>query len=320
MKGREHIYWSLMGFSVFIFVFSVQQGYYDPGNFIWFALIVTIVASIIFNEVSNVVAGNKKKREIVSKTSKVDKIDPSEKAVRSGMNLLETILRLITYVTLGLVIIVCVYVGIKAADHAFFVIWSYICAAFGGIFPDFLDSTIPDDMRFHRDPLTHSTAIVSAIVVCCLITVDFGFVSLNLFAIAFLLGNTIHLLCDNFESGSTLADAFIDPIHWKECPGDIRKITEEHERSWLNSQVVIAFILLAFISLRYGMTSVDDGIMSGIVIYDSILGVFTFSTISIIVLSIIGLCYVFTIVSFIAWSREPKKPVKPVKKRSPKTK
>ena len=305
MNGREHIFWAIMGFSVFIFAFSVEQGYYDPGNFTWFALITTIVASMALNETTNVVA---------LKNGPNKSSDPSAKAVRSGANLLETVLRIVTYVCLGLVVVVSTFVGAKGADDPFYIVWAYFVTAFGGLFPDFLDSTIPGDMRVHRDPLAHSTVLASAASGTCLLFVEYDNVSLNIFAIAFLLGNAIHLLCDNIESKSTLAAAFKDPLHWKECPGDIRKIGEVHERSWLNSQVIMAFVLFAFISLRYGMTSADDGVMSGIVIFDKSTGAFTWMTINLTVIAILGCCYIFTFVSFIVWSRGDEKQKKIVKK------
>jgi hypothetical protein len=323
MQGREHCYWALMAFSIFIFAFSVQQGYYDPGNFTWFALVATISASMIFNEIANTVSLRKKRDDASNKKKssddQLDKDDPNYKALRSQTNLLETVLRVITYITLGLVIIVSVYVGIKGADHAYYVVFAYFCTAFGAIFPDFLDSTIPGDMRFHRDPWTHSTAIASLVAAGCLLTVDYYYVSLNLFAIAFLLGNTAHLLCDNFESGGTFSDAFVNPIKWRECPGDIRKIREDRERAWLNSQAFMAFVLIAFLSIRYGMASADDGIMAEIVIYDVETSTFSFSTVAIIVLSIIGACYLFTIVSFVAWiDRKKSKATSSREKTSPK--
>lgn len=296
MHGREHIFWAILGFSIFIFAFSVQQGYYDPGNFTWFALIVTIVATMAMNELTNVVS---LKNQPIDKKS----TDPSIKVTRSTMNLLETGLRIITYVCLGFVVIVCTFVGAKGADDPFYIIWAYIVAMFSGLLPDFLDSTIPGDMRFHRDPWTHSTVFASAAAGSCLLFVHYDNISLNLFAIAFLLGNTAHLLCDNIESKSTLIAAFKNPLHWRECPGDIRKIDERYERAWLNSQAVMAFVLFVFISLRYGMTSADDGFMAGIVVYDGISGSFVFTTTNIMVLSVLGLCYILTIVSFVVWQK-----------------
>ncbi len=310
MHGREHMYWALMAFSIFVFAFAVQQGYYDPGGFTWFAWVVTIAASVVCNELSNVIASRlKKEKELEKKKStddKHDKNDASIKNMRSGMNLLGTIFRIVTYAILGLFIIVCTYVGMNGADHVYFIIFAYMTAAFGAIFPDLIDSTIPNDMRFHRDPWAHSTVIASAVALGCLITVRYEFVSLNLFSIAFLLGNAAHLLCDNFESGGTLSDAFTSPMHWMECPGDIRHIEERYERAWLNTQAAFAFILLSFIAYRYGMTSEFDGFMASIAIYDPATQSFTFSTIAIAVISIVATCYAITFILYHAWKKKPK--------------
>ena len=306
MKSREHVFWALMAFAVSMFIFSISFDYKHVGALTWLGLFVPIVLSILANEIANMIEFKRTEDERVRKSKSVDdqreKTDPVIKSQRSLAGTVESRCRILTYIFLGLVLVVCTYVAVPSTDNPAFLVAAYLCTVTGGTFPDFLDSTIPGTMEFHRDPGTHSAIFAGALGIGMMVIIPHDYVSLNLLFIAFVMGNMTHLVADNVESDSTLADLIKRPMKWIESPGDIRHIRENRERDWLLLQAIFSAVVLFFQFTRYQVYAWMDEIM----VYDFDTGSFSFSTISLVVLGITGACYLAAVIAYIAW-RDVKK-------------
>jgi succinate dehydrogenase/fumarate reductase cytochrome b subunit len=289
MNGREHLYWALMSFSISIFAFTIIFNYRDVGLIIYVALLVFIIISAILNEIANF---------IVSRVKKINRARNKEEGgkeikIEPGESKNVNYLRAASYLFLGFLIILVIYVAIPASDIPAFIIAGYGGAFWGAFLPD-LDKTIVD-IRYHRNPVTHSGMIVFAIGIYALLAIPDEYISLMLFFIGLVMGTAAHVFCDNIESEGTLADVFTG-FKWKECPGDIRMIREEYERSWLFFHGISLVILIVLMFFKFNL----EPFMAYPVIWDGTS--FVTTPVSDAILGFAIVYYVASFAMFIGWS------------------
>jgi len=296
MNNREHLYWSLVFFSTSIFIFTVVFGYKDVHLYLYTILIGVFIASFTCNEMANAM----KAREDKEKRNNAE----TKKKQKESSESLETLkLRLLTYLFLGMYIFICIYVGTTSSDHSIFIMAGYVGAFAGGQIPDLDIVAAGGDMRLHRNPVSHSNMLVLPFATFALLTLPDEYISLLLMIIGFVLGNTSHLVVDNIESKTTLADLIIDFKHFKECPGNITGIKEEKERSWLNSNAAFGIVFVVLMFARFNLSSFMnyplfwDGwevSLAPLVPMSSFLLIFT------------GTYYIFCIIALISWKDKKK--------------
>ena len=229
MIFREHLYWSMVSFSLGISVFSVALDYRNIGAWSYLVMACTFGLSAIFNEMGNVIdeKNEKIKRDLKIRDSNLPK-NPDVKE-HSGSRKY----RLVAYLFLSAFCVYCFWIGTPASDHPLFIAAGYGGAFIGAFAPD-LDKVPAEDMKYHRNPVSHSSIVTCSIATFALLTLPDYYISLDLFVIGIVLGNSSHLFADNFESKATLSQLFVDKARWGECPGDIRVIKEDKERAWIN--------------------------------------------------------------------------------------
>lgn len=297
MNGREHMYWSVVFFSIGMFVFSRALDYSDVGLPVYLLVAIILAITLICNEWGNSID------EKLAKTKR-EKGETTAEIVMSKEDATRVIrLRLTTYAFLLAFVACCVYVAAPATDNPYFLVAGYAGAFLGGRMPDFDKDIVDDDMRFHRNPITHSGILVMPLAILALLTVEKTFVSLDLVAIGLMLGVASHCFADNFETKSTLMQIIVDFEHFKKCPGDIRHIKETRQRTWINFHGVILLFTAILLYFRFELISLmpEDPISWNGATY-------TVSTITPMAMFIIGFAIVYYILSFVflvAWRKAP---------------
>ncbi|MFX0099274.1 MAG: hypothetical protein ACFFCS_06795 [Candidatus Hodarchaeota archaeon] len=241
MKGREHLIWALMAYSLAIFFYSVVLDFRNL-KWIWYLLfIIQLFLSIVFNDYANLI---NTRNEIQNKNRK--KGSPRIKLTDKEKWMID-FCRIMTYILLVLTMTFTGVFSMPMADTSLTLMLGYMTAFFGGAFPDF-DSFI--NIKFHRDPFTHSGILAVSVCVTALLICPYSYISVLIPFIGFLLGVTSHLVADNLKSDATLADALFGLFKEKGAPGDIRKIVENRERHWLGYHYISCLFLAILMLMR----------------------------------------------------------------------
>ncbi|HME51278.1 MAG TPA: metal-dependent hydrolase [Candidatus Lokiarchaeia archaeon] len=293
------MYWSVVYFSIGMFIFSRALDYSNVGIPVYLFLAIILGITLICNEWGNSID------EKLAKTKR-EKGETTTEIVLSKEDATRVIrLRLTTYAFLLVFVACCVYVAAPATDNPYFLVAGYAGAFLGGRMPDFDKDIVDDDMRFHRNPITHSGILVMPLAVLALLTVEKTFVSLDLVAIGLMLGVASHCLADNFETKSTLIQIIVDFEHFKKCPGDIRHIKETRQRAWINFHGVILLFTAILLYLRFELVSymtADPVTWNGA---SYTVNLITPMTMFIIFFAIVY--YVLSFVFLVAWRKGPEK-------------
>jgi VanZ family protein len=333
MNGREHLFWGLMAYSICLFVFTLAFDYKDAGWMTYAAVLACICFSCLFNEFANILVSrvkrinrernkergikvkddtgmlNESEKKLVEKARNEDE-SGAKASLSSSEGKMLNVFHAFAYFFLGLLIVLATYTAMAASDIPGFIIAGYLCTMGGAWLPD-LDKTVVD-IRYHRNPFTHSSFIVLAIGAYAVIAIPDIFVSLMLCFIGLLVGNAAHLLCDNIESEGSLADIFSDFKNWKECPGDIRIIREDRERAWLNMHAFFLIVMIVIMFARFNFSSWAYSLAVAQATYDPASGTFSYayaiSPSAWILVLATGMTYLAGFAAFIAWNdnRKPK--------------
>ncbi len=244
MNKREHFFWSLTFYSLSIFLYSVILDFRDLSTRWYIILFIIVLFSILFNDWANFLISrmksiNKKRGENVNKIKLTD--DDKRRILK---------LRISAYTLLFFTVVFTGVASMPMTDSSISLIVGYMTAISGGSFPD-LD-TIPHDTKYHRNPFTHSGMFVVPIGLISTLILPVIFLKvLTIPILAYMIGVTSHLVCDNFNSNGTLSDAFVGLLTIKGAPGDIRGIRTNRERQWLlyHYAFLIFFILLGFMRM-----------------------------------------------------------------------
>ncbi len=237
MNGREHMFWSLVAFSLGMFIFTNFMNYRNATQLVYILMIALLAFVILNNEYGNALVEKAEKAK--RNKEDLDEHKKSKDAKRIVVTRLSAWFWLCVFIAFG------AWFSAPSTDNPFFLVAGYVGAFFGGREPDLDKDIVDGDMRFHRNPITHSGIIVMPIAIFGLLTLEDDYISLLLVAIGIMLGVASHLFADNIESNSTFSQVFIDFQHFKQCPGDIRHVRENRQRAWLNFHgIALVFITI----------------------------------------------------------------------------
>lgn len=246
MDGREHLFWGVLIYSLTLFGYSIVFGYVTASIYVFLMLVLLVVAAISFDvAANNIVQSSKAKKH----EEKVEKIKDEAMTPEERKKMLSR--QMCSYLFLGLVAVLCAYVSSPLSDNPIFVIGGFIGAAFGSWLPD-MDKIVADISK-HRNPVSHSSLLLLALACYSTIMLPDVWVSAMLFFLGVMIGNTAHLVCDNFLEQGTVKDFFHAFHSWKECPGDIRHVRKEWNRAWLllNAGLMVAMIFFMLARFDY---------------------------------------------------------------------
>jgi len=317
MIFREHLYWSLIAFSLSMVIFTAIFDYRHVGLLSYVFMIGVFVMSIIPNEYANALYDREQKARKESEHKKRAKDDVVEQTVVRSTSKTQVVCRLITYSLLAVLVTFCFWVSSPATDNPFFLVAGIIGAAFGQHIPD-LDNDVVDDMRFHRNPITHSGIPIAIIVLLALLMIPDDYVSLQLLMIGIALGVASHLFADHVETHSTLVELLIQRPKWSQCPGDIRHIREDRQRDWLTFH---GFILIFYVILLFARFQLAAVMEYPIFMDGDNFAIVPFTDMSFFIVAFTIVYYLLSLVFLVAWRKKKgdKKEKKVVKKRQMKT-
>jgi Flp pilus assembly protein TadB len=312
-----------MSFSMSLFAYTVIFQYRMIGLASYSILLVLIILSIACLDLSNSIVAKEERnarsraKEEKEKTveqqspavnadgsqgtqpSKVNTHGASKVTLSSKNELLLARLRIGSYIFLFLIVAFTSYIAVPAVQDPSDLVIAYILAFLCARMPD-LDKDITDgDMRFHRNPVSHSAiyGLVTGYVAILLIATDVMSTAKIIFFIAIVIGVASHLIVDNIESEMPISDAVRAIVHRAKCPGDIRHIRSKRQHEWLWLNAITLIIMAVLLYGRYEMYASILGMQS----YNNYTYAFIFTTNAWILTGIVGACYIAILIAAAVW-------------------